>query len=92
MDPETKKRGRPRGNTATRDVSDELDLLIERRSRNVTDADEAHELWKESVRRYHRMQEEEHREAWCQYERHMATLHAQLAREHEERAAALENE
>ncbi len=96
METEPKKRGRPRGNTATRDVDDELDLLIERRAREeagmLDGPNQDAERWRESVRRYHRLREEEHRQAWVEHERHMSELHSQLALEHEERARALETE
>ena len=47
-------------------VEKELDVMIERRSRQK-DPDEEHELWRESIRRYNARKREENRLAWCKY-------------------------
>ena len=47
-------------------VEKELDVMIERRSRQK-DPDEEHELWRESIRRYNARKREENRLAWCEY-------------------------
>ena len=47
-------------------VEKELDVMIERRSRQK-DPDEEHELWRESIRRYNARKREENRMAWCEY-------------------------
>jgi len=73
-------------------VEGELDRLIERRSRQKDPAEE-NELWQESVRRYNRRRQEEHRLEWhtfhCgQAERLRATLESLLTY-HEEQAQRL---
>ena len=63
---------------------DQLDALIERRSRGV-DPDEKEELWQASVRKYHARLDKERlhdRLAWhrAQLERHTATFEKLLRR------------
>ena len=73
-------------------VEEELDRLIERRSRKgEMDPDGAEELWKASVRAYTARQRDEMVARWRHYheeqaERHRATLQA-LIEHHEEQAA-----
>jgi hypothetical protein len=74
-------------------VDQELTRLIEKRSSRDVDPDERDETWKESVRRYNARQQEETRQAWCEYHqgqaaRHRAVLEALIAR-HEEKARRL---
>jgi hypothetical protein len=74
-------------------VEKELDILIERRSRQK-DPEEEHELWKESVRRHNERLQEELRSEWCEYHqgqaaRHRATLEALISR-HAAEVAKLE--
>jgi hypothetical protein len=69
----------------------QLDILIERRSRNgEVDPDEREELWRESVRAYTARRREEMRAAWCEHHqgqaaRLRAVLEALIAG-HEEKA------
>jgi hypothetical protein len=54
-------------------VEKQLDALIQRRARKGdVDPDEAEELWKASVRRYHARRAEELRAAWCQHHQEQA--------------------
>jgi hypothetical protein len=76
-------------------VDQELTRLIEKRSSRDVDPDERDETWKESVRRYNARQQEENRQAWCEYHqgqaaRHRAILTELIAR-HEAQAAKLED-
>ena len=73
-------------------VDEELDRLISRRASQDQrpDPDEQSESWKQSVRRYNTRQQEENRQAWCEYHqdqaaRHRAVLEDLIAR-HEEQA------
>jgi hypothetical protein len=73
-------------------VEKELDILIERRSRQA-DPEEEHELWRESVRRHNERVQEGNRAAWAafhegQAERHRRTLEELIAR-HEMQGARL---
>jgi len=73
-------------------VEKELDILIERRSRQA-DQEEEHDLWRESVRRHNERVREENRAAWAafhegQAESHRRTLEGLIAR-HEMQAARL---
>jgi hypothetical protein len=78
-------------------VEHELDILIERRSKQAKlDPEEEHELWRESVRRHNERVQEENRAAWCEYhqgqaERLRANLEALIA-EHEAKATLLRGE
>lgn len=71
---------------------DQLDALIERRSRGV-DPDEREELWRESVRRYHDRHRREREAAWYGYHLDQAErierTAAVLARGHREKVAKL---
>jgi hypothetical protein len=72
-------------------VEQQLDILIERRSRNgEVDPDEQEELWKASVRAYTARRREEMRAAWCEHHQGQAarlrsTLEVLIAH-HEEQA------
>ena len=75
-------------------MEEELDILIERRSRQgEVDPDEESDLWRESVRAYEEKRRQMARLEWhafhCgQAERHRATLQA-LVKHHEMQAAKL---
>ncbi len=56
-------------------ASDQIDALIERRSRGV-DPDEREELWKESVRRYHVRHREERLRERLLYHQSMLESHS----------------
>lgn len=73
----------------------ELDRLISKRASQDQrpDPDEQSESWKQSVRRYNARQQEENRQAWCDYHqgqaaRHRAVLETLIA-SHEEKAREL---
>jgi hypothetical protein len=73
----------------------ELDRLISKRASQDRrpDPDEQEEVWRASERAYNARQQEENRQAWCEYHqgqaaRHRAVLEALVAR-HEEQAAKL---
>ena len=66
----------------------QLDVLIERRSRQK-DRDEASELWQESVRRYNARKREENRREWCDYFVRLAASLRSRAEEYDDRAQAL---
>jgi hypothetical protein len=66
----------------------QLDILIERRTRQKA-PDEESELWKRSVRRYNVRQREESRLAWCDYFSHFAGSLRARAEEYDHRAQAL---
>jgi hypothetical protein len=66
----------------------QLDVLIERRSRQKA-PDKESELWKESVRRYNVRRREENRRAWCDYFSHLAGSLRARAEEYDHRAQAL---
>jgi hypothetical protein len=74
-------------------VDEELDRLIEKRSSRDVDPDERGETWKESVRRYNARQQEENRQAWCEYHQGQADrlrgLVGPLIAFHEEKARKL---
>jgi hypothetical protein len=76
-------------------VDQELTRLIEKRSSRDVDPDERDETWKESVRRYNARQQEENRQAWCEYHQGQAARHravlAELIARHEAQAAKLED-
>jgi hypothetical protein len=80
---------------STEAVDEELDRLIEKRSSRDVDPDERDETWKESVRRYNARQQEENRQAWCEYHQGQAARHravlAELIARHEAQAAKLED-
>ena len=69
-------------------VERELDIMIERRSRQK-DPDEESELWKESVRRYNARQREDNRLAWQNYFSRLAGSLRARAEEYDHRAQAL---
>jgi hypothetical protein len=71
-------------------VERELDAMIERYSRQK-DQDEAHELWRESVRRYNARRREENRLAWCDYFSRLAGSLRARAEEYDQRVAQLED-
>jgi hypothetical protein len=49
-------------------VEKQLDAMVQRRAwKGGVGPDEAEELWKASVRRYHARREEELRAAWCEH-------------------------
>ena len=78
-------------------VDEELDRLIEKRSRRGETYDEGplarEESWKQSVRRYNARQQEENRQAWREHhQRQAACLRAtleDLVARHEEQAERL---
>jgi hypothetical protein len=77
------------------DAGEALDRLISKRASQDRrpDPDEAHQLWKASVRAHNDRICEENRQAWCEYHqgqaaRHRAVLEQLIAR-HEEQAAKL---
>jgi hypothetical protein len=47
------------------------------------------EMWRESVRRFHKRSEAEMRDRWVEYHRHLQILHQSLADEHEAEAEKL---
>jgi hypothetical protein len=69
-------------------VEKELDVMIERRSRQK-DPDEEHELWRESIRRYNARKREENRLAWCEYFSRLAWSLRARAEEYDQRAQTL---
>jgi hypothetical protein len=68
----------------------QLAQLIERRSDRSPDPDEAHELWRESLRRYNSEQHEANRAAWQEFYLRLADTHERLCGENRRKAAALE--
>jgi len=48
-----------------------------------------HELWQESVERFHEQARQENREKWRRFHEGMCVLHSQLAAEHQEKAERL---
>ncbi len=75
-------------------VEGELDAMIRRRhEERVKDEGQRRieELWQESVRRHNARQEQDHRTAWCDYERRMRDLHWSLGDEHDRKLKKLEN-
>jgi hypothetical protein len=46
-------------------------------------------MWAESERRYFARRSEENRGAWCEHHLRLQSLHADLAKEHREKAKAL---
>jgi predicted acetyltransferase len=78
----------------TEQIEGELDAFIVKRDkeRRQNEGERAREqLWVESVRRYHARQEDDHRAAWCDYERRMRDLHWSLGDEHDRKLKKLEN-
>lgn len=71
-------------------VEKELNILIERRSRQKDPVEES-ELWQESVRRYNARKREENRLAWCEYFSHLAGFLRARAAEYDQRVALLED-
>lgn len=91
---ETKQRGRgrPRGSGGTPvEVNPDagIDALIERRARERSKADEAEELWKQSVRAYYERRRRKIRAEWFAFFSTMAANHARIARDYERRAEEL---
>ena len=71
-------------------VEKELNAFIESRSRKGdVDPDEAHELWRESVRRYNARRREANRHEWCEYFGRLAVTLRSRAEEYDNRARAL---
>jgi hypothetical protein len=67
----------------------QIDAFITKRSREKADANKVAELWEESDRRDREKRRQENRQAWREYEMHMANLHASLSEEHREKAERL---
>jgi hypothetical protein len=72
-------------------ASHQIDILIERRSRERDEANWAARMWAESARRYNLRQAAKRRREWIAHHRLLFQLHSKLAREHEEAAARLED-
>ena len=71
-------------------VEKQPDALIQRRARKGdVDPDEAEEIWKESVRRYHARRREENRLAWCDYFERLAIKLRSRAEEYDQRVQRL---
>ncbi len=70
-------------------VEVELDRLVEKRAREAEDANRIEVLWQQSERAHRDRRREENVEAWCDFHRHMARLHASLCEEHRAKAEAL---
>ena len=77
---------------ATEKAETQIDAFITKRSREKADANRVAEHWEESDRRDREKRRRENRQAWREYEIHMANLHASLAAEHAEKAEALSEE
>jgi hypothetical protein len=74
---------------ATEKAESQIDAFIEKRAREKADASMVAELWEESSRRDREKRRRENRQAWHEYEMHMAKLHISLADEHRAKAQAL---
>jgi hypothetical protein len=68
---------------------DERDLVRRYDPDPAEPADPLEPSYQESVRRYNRRRQEEHRWEWIRYFDRMAALHARLAAEHAARAESL---
>ncbi len=68
-------------------ASDQIDALIERRSRERKDANAIADMWKASVERHHAR--EAGRWEWIRFYARLADSHARMSKEYEARAEAL---
>jgi hypothetical protein len=68
---------------------DQIEKLIERRSRKEPDPDELSPSYQESGRRYHARRREALRWEWIRFYERLAENHARLAEENRCKAAAL---
>lgn len=71
-------------------ASAQIDVLIGKRSRMEEQSREEEMAWKASVRAYNAHQVEERRSAWLEHHIRMAAIHEDLARNHRQNAAALD--
>jgi hypothetical protein len=71
----------------------QIDRFIEHRSRQASpggeEASERARRWRESEERFRQEHAEARQHAWITHHRRLATVHAALAAEHEQRAARL---
>ena len=70
-------------------ASDQIDLLIERRVGERTNADELEEMYRESVRRHREKIRQANRAAWHTFYAGLAHNHREIAARNEAKAAAL---
>ena len=70
-------------------ASAQIDVLIDRRARERSKANELEDLWRESVRKHRERRRRENRALWYAHFCGMAESHARLAADYERRAEAL---
>jgi hypothetical protein len=78
------------GTLSAEAAENQLNVLIERRSKERDEANWAARAWAESARRYNLRQAAKRRREWIAFHRGLGQLHSKLAREHEEAAQRLE--
>ena len=67
----------------------QIDLFIERRAREVRDADAVEDLWAEQERRERARRREANRADWIAYHAHMNAVHSSIAADHADRRSRL---
>jgi hypothetical protein len=83
----------PKGKKYTDEgLENELNKFIEKRAREVRDANWRSRIWANSLKDYNLRQAAQHREEWIAFHRGLEQLHSKLAREHDEAAKRLEAE
>jgi hypothetical protein len=70
-------------------ASGQIDVLIERRSREAEEVNRVEAAWAESVRKYNLARAAERREAWRAHYLQLASVHEQLAAENRAKASLL---
>ncbi len=70
-------------------ASAQIDVLIDRRARERSKANELEDLWRESVSKHHERTRRENRAQWYAHFCGMAESHVRLAEDYERRAKEL---